>query len=549
MYEVCHPRVQRVGENAVLLECGDLSRAMRVFERLRRARERGALLVDELVPAAETVLVRWERRDMRSLDALFSELDRTDCEESSRTQEHSETVIPVVYNGRDLSEVERLSGLSREQIAARHVAAEYRVAFSGFSPGFAYLVGLDPALVLPRKRTPRARVPTGSVGLAGEFTGVYPNASPGGWQLIGHTDCAMWDLERDPPSLLSPGDRVRFVASRERVVLSRENASPGNAVRTRTPQLQPGASPALLVVSPGLQSLIQDRGRPGFSSIGVGPSGVSDRGAMKLGNRLVGNDAHAAVLELGPGGFSAIALGTGVLALTGAIREAQVDGPLGTRTIEHGRAFRIDPEERLRLADPIRGTRTLLSVRGGISSPIVLGSASRDTLSGIGPDALKAGDLLYSGDLFGAAVGFPESTARALPARGERTVLGVLPGPRRNWLTPESLERFWTTEWEVSPRSDRVGARLSGEQLVRAEEFRERELPSEGLVTGAIQIPPDGQPVIFLSDRPVTGGYPVIGVISERDLDLAAQLPPGALVRFEPSEAQCAASFPLGSES
>lgn len=120
--------------------------------------------------------------------------------------------IDVVYDGADLDDVARLTGLSAEQVVDAHTAAPLRVGFAGFAPGFAYLIGGDRRLHVPRRAEPRTRVPAGSVGLAGEFSGVYPRETPGGWQLIGHTDAVLWDVERDPPALLVPGTWVRFRA-------------------------------------------------------------------------------------------------------------------------------------------------------------------------------------------------------------------------------------------------------------------------------------------------------------------------------------------------
>jgi KipI family sensor histidine kinase inhibitor len=166
----------------------------------------------DLVPAARTVLVMF--------DPTTTTVERVVADVSGRqigaVAERAGPLVevPVVYDGEDLAEVAALSGLSEEEVVARHQRPEYRVAFCGFAPGFAYIVGGDPALQVPRRRSPRTAVPAGSVALADEFTGLYPRQMPGGWQLIGHTDAVLWDLSRDPPALLPPGTRVRFVTER-----------------------------------------------------------------------------------------------------------------------------------------------------------------------------------------------------------------------------------------------------------------------------------------------------------------------------------------------
>ena len=180
----------------------------------------------------------------------------------------------------------------------------------------------------------------------------------------------------------------------------------------------------------------------------------------------------------------------------------------------------------LELAVPPRGLRSYLAMRGGIDVPAVLGSRSTDTLSGLGPAPLRAGDRLAVGSLAGEE---PFVDIAAVGAPAERPVLRVLPGPRRDWLAPEAWAELGRAEWTVSTDSDRVGVRLAGPRLARA---RDDELPSEGLVPGAVQVPPDGAPVLFLADHPVTGGYPVLAVVVTADLGAAAQLRPGDVVRF-----------------
>lgn len=167
--------------------------------------------VVELVPAARTILVHYDPEAF-SPDSLAAPLAEADAAPEPAAAARLVTV-PVVYDGPDLEELGARTGLSVAEIVERHVAPEYVVAFCGFAPGFAYLTGLDPLLRLPRRATPRTRVPAGAVAIADEFAGVYPSASPGGWHLLGRTDAVLWDLDRDPPALLAPGTRVRFTAA------------------------------------------------------------------------------------------------------------------------------------------------------------------------------------------------------------------------------------------------------------------------------------------------------------------------------------------------
>jgi biotin-dependent carboxylase-like uncharacterized protein len=281
----------------------------------------------------------------------------------------------------------------------------------------------------------------------------------------------------------------------------------------------------LTVLASGPLTTVQDRGRPGWASIGVTRSGAADRQAAALANRLVGNDAAAAVLEVTVGGLQVRAGRTLLVAVSGAPAPVTVDG----RAAPFDAPLTLRPGQVLGLGNPAVGLRSYLAVRGGIGVPPVLGSRSTDTLSGLGPAPLRPGDVLPVGALAAAE---PVVDVAPVRAPSSRPVLRVLPGPRRDWLAPAAWTALTAEDWTVSPDSDRVGLRLAGPRLDRA---RTDELPSEGLVPGAVQVPPDGAPVLFLVDHPVTGGYPVLAVVTTDDLPAAAQLRPGDRVRFRPA--------------
>ena len=284
------------------------------------------------------------------------------------------------------------------------------------------------------------------------------------------------------------------------------------------------ADRALEVLDAGLLTLIQDLGRVGFASIGVGPSGAADRGAFRLGARLLAQPYTTAALEVTFGGLSVRARGDFQLALTGAQAPAAVDG----RAVGYFGPFMVADGQILTLGAPQVGLRSYLSVRGGIDVAPVLGSRATDTLSGLGPPPVRAGDVLPVGP---APKTFPNQDLVPAPARSAGTlVLHALCGPRDDWLN--DIAALAVTTWTVSDHSDRVGIRLSGAPLKREGSRRGQELPSEGVVSGSIQVPPGGQPVIFLADHPVTGGYPVVAVLLDDDIDRAAQAVPGQQVRI-----------------
>lgn len=196
------------GRAGLLVECADLAEVIALDRALRASPQPGVL---DVVPAARTVLLGFDARvtSHARLAAIVRALPLGAVFEEANSEP---VTIGVAYDGADLPEIAALTGLTPAEVVSRHLDATYTVAFAGFAPGFAYLVGGDPELKVPRRTTPRTRVPAGSVALAGEFSGVYPREGPGGWQLLGRTDARIWDLDRDPPALLAPGTRVRFVA-------------------------------------------------------------------------------------------------------------------------------------------------------------------------------------------------------------------------------------------------------------------------------------------------------------------------------------------------
>lgn len=523
------------GTDAVLVEVADSDSALAVQSELRARAVPG---VREIVPAARTVLVTF-RPGVSSRAGLERAL-RAAAAGTSAVRTGAVVEIPVSYDGDDLDEVASLTGLTAEDVISRHVAAEYTVAFTGFAPGFGYLRGGDPALQVPRRAKPRTRVPAGAVGLAGEFSGIYPRSSPGGWQLIGNTTVALWDETREHPALLQPGTRVRFVeattdaeappVAQPRPVEPVETERPHETWSGSTGSTGSGGMPALEILEPGLRTTLQDAGRSGHAHLGVPESGAMDRHALRRANTLLGNAAGRAALECSYGGLTVRAHGNLVIAVTGAASALEIESERGTRPAPSERPVALDDGERLRITPPSAGVYAYLAVRGGFDTATVLGSASSDTLSSVGPPQLRDGDTLTIGTRPREAITPWLGTPPALPATDDVVALKVILGPRSDWFTPGAVATLLSAEWTVGPDSDRVGARLRGSASLERSQLG--ELPSEGIVTGALQIPPDGQPILFLADHPVTGGYPVIACVVREQLDLAAQLPSGARVTF-----------------
>jgi biotin-dependent carboxylase-like uncharacterized protein len=285
-------------------------------------------------------------------------------------------------------------------------------------------------------------------------------------------------------------------------------------------------SRALEIVAVGALALVQDLGRPGLGASGVGRSGAADRAALTLANRLVANAEGAAGVEVVFGGFAVRACAPVTVALAGAPAPADVDGTV----MGHHAVIDLREGQVLRIGVPPTGLRTYLAVRGGVDVAPVLGSRSTDTLSGLGPPRLAEGDVLPVGAEPDALP--VVDVAPVCPPPGGTVTLRAMLGPRAEFLADPA--ELTCTFWTASSRSDRVGMRLEGGRLRRRDTPPDGrgEVPSEGMVRGAIQVPPGGEPVVFLADHPVTGGYPVVATVCDADVDRAAQIRPGQGVRL-----------------
>jgi biotin-dependent carboxylase-like uncharacterized protein len=279
----------------------------------------------------------------------------------------------------------------------------------------------------------------------------------------------------------------------------------------------PDRQRSVTVLEAGPLTTVQDEGRLGQGAIGIGRSGACDRASFRLANRLLGNDPGAAALEVTFGGLVVQANTDVMVVATGA--------PCGGAPNNAPTTLRAGSY--LRLSVPTTGLRTYVAVRGGFDVPPVLGSRSTDVLSGLGPPVVGAGDRLPIGRARGP--GPHVDVAPVAHPSGDDVTVRVAPGPRRNWFSDETWRTFATQTYVVSSDSNRVGLRLDGPAVERR---NDKELPSEGMVRGAVQIPASGAPVLFLADHPVTGGYPVIAYVVDADVDRCAQLRPGQTLRF-----------------
>ena len=477
-----------------------------------RMLERPLSGVTDVVPSYTKVYLEYD--DARVRRASVERWAQGHVEGSSTAVARRLVEVPVAYQGPDIADVSLRTGLPRADVIARHAGRDYHVFALGFTPGFPFMGLVDPALRVPRRSTPRARVDAHSVGIANDQTGVYPSASPGGWNLLGTALVAMYDPHRSEPFLLRPGDAVRFVPS-----------AAGARLRDPAPlPLLPQSPrrPLLEVVEPGLLDLVVDRGRTMMGRFGLARSGPLDAWSSAQANQLIGNAPGAATIELNLRGPTLVARAAGVIGFAGWGLQPLRNGTAldGFALIAFARgdviSFRPHPY----------GARAYLALPGGVESARFAGSASVDVRAGIGR-ALAAGDVLGAN---AAPEGSPLpapglarlATASIVSLGSEPYALRLLPGPQAS----EDALRVLCERPFVVRAADRMGVRLAGAPVPA------QEVISEPTPLGAVQITADGDPIVLLHDRGTLGGYAKPAIVDPRDVPRVGQLLPGQRVQF-----------------
>jgi KipI family sensor histidine kinase inhibitor len=461
-----------------------------------------------------TVVVEPTSTDVDALSEALATMPSAPVDRSAARR----VEIPVALDGPDLDDVAHRAGLSPSRVVDMLTGTDLDVSFVGFAPGFAYLVGLPPELAsIPRRPTPRPAVPGGSVALAGGFAGVYPQTSPGGWQIVGHTGIDLFDPTTPPYSLLRAGDRVRFT---DTGLSTDPLPATGAFPIKRRPPLRSDSDRTFLVENPGLLSLVQDLGRPGFAALGVPRAGAVDPYALRIANRMVGNADGDAAIETTARGPT-LRFGADAHVTVVGTAPVRIDG----HPVPDGSVLPVSAGQTLTTGDECRGLRSYIAVAGGIDIPAVLGSRSSDILYRLGAGPLVAGDVLGLG-----TPGRPGGRSAVGPSStGAGPTIRVMVGPDR--FPAPTVDRLLSTTWAVDPSSDRIGVRLQADPPLVVPPL---DVTSRGMVTGAIQLPPDGRPIVLLNDHATVGGYPVIATVVSADLGLVGQLRPGDPVRFEP---------------
>jgi KipI family sensor histidine kinase inhibitor len=549
------PRIREAGDSALLLEVGE-SPASSAGEAIdedinRRAvavaaavRRRGIPGVRDVVSTFRSVAVFFDplSTDVAAVAASLHEADVTRTSAGPQDVEGRARLIevPVVYGGEfgpDLDEVAAFAKLSTEAVIDRHASRTYRVFMLGFLPGFAYMASVDGTIAAPRRANPRLRVAAGSVGIAGSQTGIYPRDSPGGWQIVGRTPLRLFSPASRPPALFSPGDRVRFVPVASPLAaadfLGREESRITDADASRVGgDSAPETARHITILNPGLLTTIQDAGRWGYQDQGVSVSGAMDLEAHRLANTIVGNPRDAATLGATVVGPELRLEQETTVAVGGAELQPTIDGS----AVPLNAAVRCRAGSVLRFGTRRSGARAYVAFDGGIAVGPVLGSRATHLLSGLGGldgRAARAGDRVPLGERTRTG-----SDPKVRPHRQHAAAfqeraynrLRILPGPQADYFTPDALEDLERIRFIVSPQSDRMGYRLTGNAPLPRP--ANREMVSDATFLGALQVPPSGEPILLMADRQTTGGYPQIGIVISADIALAAQLAPGDWVEF-----------------
>lgn len=534
--------IKVAGDSSLVVKFGNeidekINQKVRAFR--LAAEKRSIKGIIEYIPTYCTVYVIYDPLVIGT-DALIKELENVAKEANEVELPASNIVeVPVAYGGEygpDLENVASAHNLTPKEIIERHCAKDYLVYMLGFTPGFSFCGALGDDVATPRLKQPRTKVPAGSVGIAGKQTGLYAISSPGGWQLIGRSTMRFYNPEMDPPVPVKAGDYVRFVPiSAEEFEAHRAEVEAADNPPDYSKWEQHG-TPVFNVQLPGMLSSIQDRGRVGYQEFGISASGAMDELSFRLANKIIGNDDNAPALEITMLGPKLEACKDTLIAVTGADLSFMVNGknaPMYT-------AIKLTKGDVIAFGAPKSGMRAYIAVNGGFGIPQVMGSASTGLSGKIGGykgRKLEAGDVLNSvacslpTSFIGYSVDPSEYTFGAVPGH-----FRVVLGPEDDHFTDKGIETFFGSEYKLSDKCDRMGARLDGNVIEHND--KGPGIVSDGITMGAVQIPGDGKPMVLLKDRGTVGGYSKIGTLCSLDVFRFAQNRPGDSVWFDRIEVE-----------
>lgn len=478
----------------------------------------------ETVPAYHTLTIFYQPRQGMSIFLLIQDCwERYELDTIQTSLECPKTLfIPVCYDsefGPDLEVVAQIHGISIEEVIEIHQKTVYSVYMMGFLPGFPYMGAVDAAIATPRKPTPRALVEAGSVGIAGNQTGIYPLDSPGGWQIIGRTPLRLFDREKADPFLFKTGDDVQFYSISKEAYFQLQ---PQEKDQTNTPPA-PVKVPDIMVVKSGVFSTIQDQGRFGFLAYGLPNSGAMDLQAHHCANALIGNERNAATIECTMGGLTLQFCKDMAIVVTGAGTALLCKSP-----ISYYQKIMVFAGDSLEIRFNNQGLRTYIAVQGGFVGTTIMGSQSVCHKAGIGQPLASNMPLYVGAALHNAPKEIPNNWP--IPIWSKNKEIRILQGPEFDWMTEDSQRAFFDQNYTLSNRCDRMGLHLQGEVLHLS---GNEALRSTAVAKGTIQLTPSGQLIVLMSDCQTTGGYPRVGQVAAVDLPILAQAIPVESIHFQ----------------
>jgi KipI family sensor histidine kinase inhibitor len=521
-------KVYPLSENAITLEWGNKI-SVTIYEQIanlnRLLNENPFLGFVETVPAYTTLTIFYEPELILSVETSSITFVKSYVEKllkvKSKEKEFTENyvTIPVCYDeefGLDLQFISETSGISIKEIINLHQQKDYNIYMTGFLPGFSYMGKVDDKIAVARKDTPRTSIEEGAVGIAGNQTGIYPIASPGGWQIIGKTPYRLFDIQKKKPFLLKTGDTVRFYAiSKDEFYKIKKEKN--NVVEKEIDNSD------VIVMKPGVFSTVQDIGRVGFRSFGVPLSGAMDLISHNLANALLGNKKSSSTIECTMGGLTVQFFKETNIAVTGAGVSF-----LNGECINMHQAHFVKPNDILEVRFNNQGLRTYVAVKGGFDYEVIMNSRSTSPKIAIGRMLKKGMGLQFEKGNKNQSI--KKLNTIELPLFESHKSIRVIEGQEIDWVKEESVRQFYSRKFVISNRCDRMGYHLQGEPLLLK---YSTELLSTAVTKGTIQLTPSGQMIVLMNDCQTTGGYPRIGQVAAVDLPFLAQLKPRESIDFK----------------
>jgi KipI family sensor histidine kinase inhibitor len=539
------------GDCSVLIKFGDqikeeTSKRINKFNKILKACNHKAII--DTIPSYCALLVNY-RPDLinyKELVSLLRDLLLNLGEEIELDKDVIE--IPVLYGknkGIDIEAVAHHNELSIEDVIALHSEPEYLIYMLGFTPGFPYLGGMNKKIATPRLETPRVKIEAGSVGIAGEQTGIYPISSPGGWQLIGQTPIELFNINKKDPILLKVGQYIKFKSiNQEEFDKIKAQNEEYNLKQSNIDDDNYQGKKGLVVRNQGLLTTIQDMGRYQHQASGVPVSGAMDTYSLSLANILVDNDVDEAVLEATILGPTLEFTEDNIVAITGADLMPCVNGI----DVSMNTAFLCHKGDVLSFKGTSSGSRAYIAFAGGLNVPKVMGSKSTYIKAGIGGykgRRLEKNDelsfenpKLSIGNLASRKINIIDQADNQISK--EAIKLRVVMGPQEERFTEGGIKTFLNSTYTVSNEFDRMGCRLEGEKI---QHIKDGNIISDGIAFGAIQVPSHGTPIIMLADRQTVGGYAKIANVIFIDLPKIAQAKAGDKIIFEKISIEAAQSL------